>query len=111
MLLMLHRKWEYIQSKSNGVAKFLPRYNGPYEIIDAFPDFSAYTPKLPNSPNVFPTYHASELKCFNDNDSSLFPSRDHPRPSPVMTTEGLEEYQIDKIIDQRRRGNGWQYLV
>ena len=75
------------------------------------PEFSAYTLDLPNSPNIFPTFHASQLKRFNENDTSLFPSREHARPSPIMTPKGLEEYAIEKIIDKRRHGRGYQYLV
>jgi hypothetical protein len=67
--------------------------------------------ELPNSPNIFPTFHASELKRFVPNDSELFPSREHPRPGPVLTEDGLEEFTIDRIIDQRKRGRGFQYLV
>jgi hypothetical protein len=75
--LTLHRHCEYIQGTSNCVAKFLPRYDSPYEIIDSFPEFSAYTLKLPNSPNIFPTFHVSKLKRFNANDPTLFPSHEH----------------------------------
>jgi hypothetical protein len=28
-----------------------------------------------------------------------------------MTENGLEEYQIEKIVDEHRRGHGYQYLV
>jgi hypothetical protein len=28
-----------------------------------------------------------------------------------MTDEGLEEYHIEKIVDERKRGHGFQYLV
>ena len=28
-----------------------------------------------------------------------------------MTTEGIEEYHIERIIDSRRRGKGWSFLV
>jgi Chromo (CHRromatin Organisation MOdifier) domain len=75
------------------------------------PEFSAYTLDLPNSPNIFPTFHASQLKRFNTNDAELFPSREHARPGAIMTSEGLEEYAIEKIIDEKKKGRGYQYLV
>ena len=28
-----------------------------------------------------------------------------------MTRDGLEEYHIEKIVDERKRGRGYQYLV
>ena len=58
-----------------------------------------------------PTYHMSKLKPHHANDASLFPSRELAQPSPILTTNGLEEYLINKIIDSQRRGRGWQFLV
>jgi hypothetical protein len=75
------------------------------------PEFSAYTLDLPNSPNIFPTFHTSQLKHFTENNASLFPSHKHISPGPIMTSDGMEEYAIDKIIDERRRGRGHQYLI
>jgi hypothetical protein len=28
-----------------------------------------------------------------------------------MTEDGLEEYRIEKIVDEQKRGRGYQYLV
>jgi hypothetical protein len=100
MLSTLHCRRVYTQGKSNCVAKFLPRYDGPYNIIDSFPDFSAYKLELPNSLNIFPTFHALQLKHFIANDSSLFPSHKHAHPDPILMLNGLEEYHIEKIVDQ-----------
>jgi len=111
MLSTLHRRREYRTGHDGHAAKFFPRYDGPYTIIDHFPQFSTYTLELPNSPNVFPTFHASELKPHVSNDASLFPSREHARPGPVVTAEGIEEFAVEHIIDERRRGRGMQYLV
>jgi hypothetical protein len=111
MLSTLHRRQEY-KSKGDGrVAKFFPRYDGPYIIINAHPETSNYTLELPNSPNIFPTFHSSELKRHVENDAVLFPSREMAEPQPVLTNQGLEEYLVDEIIDSRRRGRGYQYLV
>jgi len=75
------------------------------------PEFLAYTLELPNSPDILPTFHASQLKHFTKNDASLFPSQEHISPGPIMTLDGMEEYAIDRIIDERCRGRGRQYLV
>ena len=111
MLSTMNRRKEYKSGDPKRVAKFFPRFDGPYNIIDTFPEFSAYKLDLPNQPNVFPTFHASQLKRFNENNASLFPSREHPCPGPIVTSDGVEEYTIERIIDQRRRGRGFQYLV
>ena len=33
------------------------------------------------------------------------------QPPPIVTPDGVEEYLVEEIIDSRRRGRGWQYLV
>jgi hypothetical protein len=111
MLSTLHRRQEYKKKGEKRATKFFPRYDGPYNITEVHTETSNYTLELPNSPNTFPTYHASELKAFLPNDDTLFPSRKVPQPQPVVTSDGLEEYHVEEIIDSRRRGKGWQYLV
>jgi hypothetical protein len=111
MLATKHRRREYIQKGDNRVAKFMPRYDGPYVVLEAHPQFSTYTLDLPNSPNIFPTFHVSQLRPYHANDATLFPSREHPRPGPVVTEDGQLENFIDRIIDERRVGRGKKYLV
>jgi hypothetical protein len=111
MLSTLHRRQEFKKKGEKRAAKFFPRYDGPYNIIDVYTETSNYTLELPNSPNTYPTYHASELKPFLANNANLFPSRELSQPQPVVTSDGLEEYLVQEIIDSRRRGKGWQYLV
>jgi hypothetical protein len=74
MLLTLHCRQEFKKKGEKQAAKFFPRYDGPYDIIDIHPETSNYTLELPNAPNTYPTYHASELKVFLPNDPTLFPS-------------------------------------
>jgi hypothetical protein len=111
MLSTLHRRQEYKKKGKHCVAKFFPRYDGPYDVIDAFPHVSAYKLELPNSPNIFPTFHSSKIKRFIPNDTSLFPNRSEPQPGPILTSDGLEEYLVEEIMDARRRGRRWQFLV
>jgi hypothetical protein len=61
MLSTIHRCREYMQKNSDRVAKFMPRFDGPFLMIKAFPEKSIYTLELPNEPNRFPTFHASLL--------------------------------------------------
>jgi hypothetical protein len=107
----LHRRQEFKKKGEKWAAKFFPRYDGPYEIINVHTETSNYTFDLPNSPNTYPMYHASELKPFLPNDANLFPTRKLAQPRPILTSNGLEEYFVQDIIDSCRRGKGWQYLV
>ena len=110
-LTTLHRRNEYKSKGEKRVAKFMPRYDGPYTVIDTDEKHSTVTIELPNALNIFPTFHTSEVLPFVETDTTLFPSRKFEEPPPVLTPEGDEEFFIDKILDQRRRGCGFQYLV
>lgn len=100
-----------MQAKDGWVAKFMPRYDGPFKVLKAYPDSSTYTLHLPKYSKIHWTFHSSLLRPHIENDPELFPGRTLERPGPIVTTEGEMEYFIDKIIDQRTRGRGKQYLV
>jgi hypothetical protein len=82
-----------------------------YKVISTHPETSSYTIDLPPDRGDFPTYYASELKLHIPNDSVLFPSREHSRPGPILTLDGLQEHEIDRILDSRPRGRGYQFLI
>jgi hypothetical protein len=84
MLSTFHRRQEYKRKGERRVAKFFPRFDGPYTITNAHPETSSYTLDMPNS-CIFPTFHVSELKPFVENDPILFPSRELSRPGPILT--------------------------
>jgi hypothetical protein len=111
LLSTLHRRKAYLRKGRFRVAKFMPRWDGPYEIIDTNHKASTYTLDLPNNPGAFPTFHVSQLRAYHTNDENLFPDRDLPRPGPVITEEGEEQWEIEEIVDERKRGRGRQYLV
>ncbi|KAF9440231.1 hypothetical protein P691DRAFT_633359, partial [Macrolepiota fuliginosa MF-IS2] len=54
--------------------KFMPHYDGPFEITKAHPESSSYTLALPQSSQIHPTFHTSQLKAFIPNDNMNFPS-------------------------------------
>ena len=83
----------------------------PYKIVNAHPETSHYVLELPESMNIHPSFHASELKPYHANDDTLFPSRRLTRPEAIITAAGDEEYLVDRILDERPRGRGKQYLV
>ena len=60
---------------------------------------------------IFPTFHSSLLRPYHPNNNTLFPSRSHTRPGPIVTEDGNEEFIVESIVDHRRRGRGFQYLV
>lgn len=64
---------------------------------------------MPNS-RVFPTFHVSQLREFRTSDDELFPGRVPEWPEPVIV-DGVEEWPVEAIIDERRCGRGMRYLV
>ncbi|KAF8234344.1 hypothetical protein L208DRAFT_1550065 [Tricholoma matsutake] len=100
-----------MQTKSGWVAKFMPRFNGPYEVVKAHPKALDYTLVMLGAPNIFPTFHASHLRLFIVNDNDKYPSRKLAKPGPIVMKDGSTEYFIERIIDCHPRGHGKQYLV
>lgn len=80
----------------------MPCYDGPYNIIDVDEDHSTVTLNLPNSPNIFPVFHTSEVLPYAESDTSLFPSRHLEEPTPIITADRNEEHFIDRILDAQR---------
>jgi len=111
LLSMVNRRRDYMQARDGRTAKFMPRYDGPYKVIWSFPGSSNYMLELPTGFKVHSTFHASLLKPFRPNNSSEYPDREPPRPGPVPNDAGDEEYVIEKIVDQWKRGGRMQYLV
>jgi hypothetical protein len=111
MLSTENRQQEYMAKGEKRVAKVMPRFDGPYYIVDVNKKKSTITLDFPQSSKRFPTFHTSEVMPYNENDCELFPGRELIRPSTIITENGAEEFYIEKIIDARKRGRGMQYLV
>jgi hypothetical protein len=110
VLSTAHRRRTYKSGDQPRVAKFMPRFDGPYKIIETDEKHSTVTLDLPEHSTLFPVFHTSEIKPFKENDNSLFPTRTLHPPDPVAI-DGHREYFVDKIVDERRRRNARQYLV
>jgi hypothetical protein len=100
-----------MQVKDSRAAKFMPRFDGPFEVTKAFPESSTYTLHLPEATKIYQTFHSSLLRPYIENDNILFPSCKFDRP---VTAEGETEYFINcnlKIIDECTHRRGKQFLV
>jgi hypothetical protein len=84
-----------------------PRYEGPFEIIEKLSDVT-FKLKLPTKFRaIHPVFHASKLEKYT---KAKYPGQDYPRPEPVLV-KGQQEYEVEKILDHRKRGRTTQYLV
>ena len=75
LLSTLHRRSEYLSATGRRVAKFVPRFDGPYAIVDTHPEASTVTLDLPTTPLIFPTFHIQLVKPFIANDDQKYPHR------------------------------------
>ena len=103
MLSTLNRHREYKNIEEQRVAKFMPRFDGPYLVMDTHADMSTMTLNIPSAPNVFPTFHTSLIKPFRQNDHDKYPSHTLEKPGPIEVDSQLE-YYMDCILDHKKVG-------
>ncbi len=86
--------------------KLSPRFLGPF-VIDSLVNPVSVKLKLPPSLRIHPVFHVSQLKPVST--SPLCPPAD-PTPPPQVV-DGGPVYTVRRLLDVRRRGRGFQYLV
>ena len=72
MLSTKHRRRDYLSGGNDHVAKFMPRYDGPYQVSGADHASSTYTLDLPALSCISPTFRVSHLRTYHANDDKLF---------------------------------------
>ncbi|KAJ8374999.1 hypothetical protein SKAU_G00055790 [Synaphobranchus kaupii] len=86
--------------------KLQPRFIGPFPIICLVNPVSVKL-SLPASLKVYPVFHVSQVKPVS---SSPLSTPTIP-PPPVRVVDNAPAYTVNRVIDIRRRGRGFQYLV
>jgi hypothetical protein len=82
------------------VMKLLPKYVGPFKILDARPDTSSYRVELPaqlRARHLHDRFHRSKLRPHHANDDALFPHRE-PHAYYDFGTPDDQEWLVDEII-------------
>ena len=100
-----------MQAKDSQVAKFMPRFNGSFEVTHTDPDLSTYTLLLSKATKIHHTFYSSLLHPFMENNPDLFSSHTLKCLRPIVTAEGKTEYFIDRIVDDHTHRHGKQFLV
>ena len=93
-------KWQIINPK------FAPKQEGPFTIMKVLSPIT-YKLRLPKSWKIHPTFHASLLSPYSENDTH---GSNFPRPPPDLITEE-EEYEIEKILCHWRNPSNHSFLI
>ncbi len=86
--------------------KFKPKAEGPFTIIKQL-GYLTYQLELPKTWKIHNNFHAVMLKPYIENETY---GAHFNRPPPDIVNEE-EEYEVEKILSSRRRGNSYKYLI
>ena len=92
--------------------KLHSKYIGPFRVVRAVGS-NAYELDLPATMRIHPVLNVSRLKAYKDGAAS-HPDRPlpHTRPPPECGHEdGVEIYEVERILEHRGKGARTQYLV
>jgi hypothetical protein len=91
---------------SHPTAKLAPRRYGPFPVTKVI-SHVVYQLAIPPTWKIHPVFHASLLLPYTETPEH---GPNFTRPPPDLV-DGLEEFEVEKILDSRRRRRQLQYLV
>jgi transposase InsO family protein len=99
-----------LASQANRPSKKLQhRFTGPYRIVQQV-SHVAFKLALPDTLKIHPVFHVSLLRPYMD--PAETPNRDvPPPPPPAVTIDSQPEFEVEAILDHRRRHRQTQYLI
>ncbi len=105
-------QWVWLSTKNLSLRllckKLNPRYMGPFKIIRQITPVSV---SLPSNYRISPTFHVSLLKPAGCPRGERDQEEAVNESSPPINMDGEEAYQVQEILDSRRRGRLLQYLI
>ncbi|KAJ3543797.1 hypothetical protein NMY22_g3003 [Coprinellus aureogranulatus] len=100
---MVYVSSQNIKFEKGLARKFLPKYIGPYKIIEDFGNnsYRLDLPKRMTSRGVHNVFHASLLRMHYRNDDQLFPGRTDNQIWEYPDEESEQEYPVEKILSHK----------
>ena len=88
--------------------KLTPKRHGPFQVVEAMSPVN-YRLQLPTQWSIHNVFHTDLLTQYRETRTH---GPNYLRPPPELV-EGVEEFEVEKVLDSRRRGRGCklQYLV
>jgi Chromo (CHRromatin Organisation MOdifier) domain len=83
------------------------KHLGPFLILEKIGK-SAFKLDIPQSWKYHPVFNKALLTRFIP---ASFKGQDIPRSPPELDEEGIAIYEVELIVDKRKKGRGIQYLV
>jgi hypothetical protein len=86
--------------------KMKPKREGPFVITEVMGPVT-YRVQLPASWRIHDVFHATLLRRYKENETY---GENFMEPPPELL-EGEEVYEVESILNHRKRGRGYQYYV
>jgi hypothetical protein len=120
---LVYLSTKHIHLQNHSCSKLKPRFIGPFKVIKVISPVT-YKLELPNSMLIHPVFHISLLKPHpeqslveqqsSDNNSASQATSSIPSPDPsppVITSNSVPLYEVERVLSKRCRGNRIQYLI
>ena len=86
---------------AGGIQKLGTLYCGPFKVMEKL--IGGYKLDLPPNMKIHLVFHVSQLKLYRKPEDRR---RKYSEPEPIVTPEGIKEYEVEEIVNHRKRRRG-----
>jgi len=95
-------KW---QMEGRRMEKLMERFVGPYKVKRIISN-NMVELELPRTIRIHPVVNVSRIRRYREQVQGQ-----KKQPAFLVIIEGEEEYEVEKIINKRKRYGKWEYLI
>ena len=102
-----------LRAANDSSRKLIPKWAGPFKVIDKIGEV-AYKLKLPQTlidKNLHDVFHINKLQKYNPRNTTWKDNDNNILVGGPELIDGEHEWEVDKIVDSKKRGNNMIYLV